>query len=54
MYVVKRKTFMFITDNTEKKGNELTLPWAYYFEDMAVLCEKHHTEAHNIKFTNKV
>ena len=37
-----------------KKGNKLTLPWAYYFEDMAVLCEKHHAEAHNIKFTSKV
>lgn len=35
-------------------GKVLTLPWAYYFEDMAVLCEKHHNEAHGVKYYNKV
>ena len=37
-----------------KRGNELALPWAYYFDDMAVLCENHHTEAHHILYINKV
>ena len=37
-----------------KNGMNLTLPWAYYFNEMSVLCEKHHAEAHNVKVYSKV
>lgn len=33
---------------------ELTLPWAYFFEEMQLLCKKHHDEAHEAKYYNKV
>lgn len=36
------------------RGKKRRLPWGYFFKDMEVLCEKHHAEAHNVKYTNKV
>ena len=36
------------------RGKQRRLPWGYFFKDMEVLCEKHHAEAHNVKYTNKV
>lgn len=36
------------------KDKQRRLPWGYFFKDMEVLCEKHHAEAHNVKYTNKV
>lgn len=36
------------------RGKQRRLPWGYFFNDMEVLCEKHHAEAHNVKYINKV
>ena len=33
---------------------ELVLPWAYFFEEMQLLCKKHHDEVHGAKYYNKV
>lgn len=30
------------------------LPWAYFYEDLQVLCEKCHNEAHGVQIINKV
>lgn len=36
------------------KDKQRRLPWGYFFDDMEVLCEKHHAEAHNVIYINKV
>lgn len=36
------------------KKSSAKLPWAYYYKDLQVLCEKCHNEEHAVKIINKV